>query len=554
MSPLKPLNLFSNAVRAKEIVTTLARYGFEDLLHQVGVPTRWLARIVPETRKGLNTWQRTRAACEDLGPTFVKLGQILSTRVDVLPKPLLTELKMLRKEVRPVPFDVISAVLEEELGGSVHEFFDEFDENPVACGSLGQVYKAILTGEKDPVAVKIQRPGIKKDVLSDLEIAGWLAKQAHQRVEILKAFDLPSLAEEARRSLLRELDFRSEARNASLFNDLNPYAESVFAPKVHDSLSTEKLLITEWVDGKSPDDSELSQEEGKRIALNGGLSVFHQILLTGFFHADPHGGNVAITADGRLCLLDWGLAGHLTRKMRYNLADLLMAVVDHDPEKIVRVALGIAPAAALVQTGRLERDTSFLLGKYGRFTDGGQDMGKLMMELIYLFGSNGVPISRDYNLLAKAILAIEETGKSLDPDFNIGLAAKPILQQLAEERWNPLTLFKQAGWFFLTGLSKIQELPDSAARLLRRIESENLSINLLHKGLPEFEEAISSGVNRLTLAIIIGALIIGSSLIVTTGVAPYLWGYPVLGLAGYLISALLGFWIVLDILRHGKHR
>lgn len=552
---MKPLNLFSNAVRAKEIVTTLARYGFEDLLQQVGAPTRWLGRIVREDRKGLNTWQRTRAACEDLGPTFVKLGQILSTRVDVLPKPLLAELKGLRKEVRPEPFDVISAVLEEELGGAVNDFFEEFNETPIACGSLGQVYKARLTGEKDPVAVKIQRPGIKKDVLSDLEIAGWLAKQAHQRVEILKAFDLPALAEEARRSLLRELDFRNEARNASLFNDLNPYAESVFAPKVRESFSTEKLLISEWVEGQTPDEAELSEEESKRIALCGGLSVFHQILLTGFFHADPHGGNVAITPDGRLCLLDWGLAGHLTRKMRYNLADLLMAVVEHDPEKIVRIALGIAPAAALVQTSRLERDTSFLLGKYSRFTDGGgQDMGKLMMELIYLFGCNNVPISRDYNLLAKAILAIEETGKSLDPEFDIGQVAKPILQKLAEERWNPLTLFKQAGWFFLTGLSKVQELPDSAARLLRRIESENLSINLHHKELPELQETFSSGVNRLTLAIIIGALIIGSSLIVTTGVPPYLWGYPVIGLAGYLISALLGFWIVLDILRHGRHR
>jgi ubiquinone biosynthesis protein len=524
---LKTLNLFSNAVRAKEIVTTLARYGFADLLQQLETPPAWLARIVPAESE-LDTWQRARAVCEELGPTFVKFGQLLSTRADVLPDPLVHELKHLRKKVRTAPFEPMRKVLEEELGQTLESAFSEFQKEPVAAGSLGQVYRAHLRSDGRPVAVKIQRPEIREDINADLEIAGWLARQIHNRVDKFKPFDLPSLVEETGRNMMSELDFTNEARHAGVFNADNPYPDEVFAPNAVGELTTPRVLVTDWIDGVSPDELQAGEEDRRQLAFHGGRSVFHQIFIAGFFHADPHGGNISITPDHRICFLDWGLAGHLTKRMRHNLADLNRL--------------------------QLERQVSLLLGRFRRGGPGDRQIGRLVLELIYLFASNGIAIARDYTLLAKAVLAIEEAGRSLDPEFDIAQIAKPFLEQLSWERWNPLTLAKQTGWFFLSALSRLQELPDNLQRLLQRIEEEGISLNLKHEGLLGLEETLSSAANRLTLAVIIGALIIGSSLIITTGVRPYLWGLPVIGLVGYLLSALMGLWIILDILRHGHHR
>jgi ubiquinone biosynthesis protein len=550
---LKPLNLFSNAVRAKEVVTTLARFGFADLLQQLETPPAWLARIVPAESE-LNTWQRARAVCEELGPTFVKFGQLLSTRADVLPNPLISELKNLRKRVRAEAFETMLEVIEEGLESSLDDTFSTFDRDPVAAGSLGQVYRARLRSNGREVAVKIQRPEIRRDINADLEIAGWLAKQAHQRIDRLKPFDLPSLVEEAGRNLIRELDFKNEARNATIFNANNPYPETVFAPGVLNEYTTPRVIVTDWVDGVSPDELVADGEERRIIAFHGGRSVFHQILIAGFFHADPHGGNISITSDRRICFLDWGLAGHLTRRMRYNLADLLVAIVAHDSEHIVRVAMRMAPTRGRFNQNQLEREVSFVLGRYQQAADGNPEIGRLVLELIYLFGSNGIAIARDYTLLAKAVLAIEEAGRELDPEFDIAQIAKPFLERITWERWNPLKVAKQTGWALLSGISRLQEWPDNLQRLFRRIEEEDFSLNLKHEGLLGLEETLSSAANRLTLAIVIGSLIIGSSLIITTGVRPYLWGFPLIGLVGYLMSALLGLWVIADILHHGRHR
>ncbi len=523
------------------------RYGFEDILQQLETPPGWLTRLVAHKTEGLTTWQRIRRACEELGPTFVKIGQVLSTRPDVLPESLIEELRLLRDRVHAEPFEKIKPVLVEGLEGELEDYFTEWNSTPVASGSIAQIYVARLRTDQSQVAVKIQRPGIYNAILSDLDILAWLAQQVHLYVDALRPFDLPNVVEELRSGLLRELDFRNEAHNARLFNTVNPYPTKVFAPKVNESLSSRKVLVTEWVEGVSPTQGGLTEPERKLLAYNGGNSVFHQIIIAGFFHADPHSGNLLITPDLRIGFIDWGLVGYLTRQRRYFLADLFAAIVARDPEEVVAVATQLTTSHRRLDTVTLEKEVTRILHQHSHLQTGEAAIGRLIFDLLYLFGSNGIHVARDYTLLAKAVISIEETGKMLDPSFEIPTIARPFIEDLSWQRWNPWTRARQTYGKLMASLSRLQQLPEDVQRLLRRIESEDIGVHLYHKGLREFEDTLHSVTNRLVLAIIIAALLIGSSLVVTTEIRTF-------GLVGYLISGLLGLWIIIDIIRHGRHK
>ena len=544
---MRPLHLLSNAVRAKTIVSVLVRYGFEDILEQLETPPGWLARLVSQKTEGLSTWQRIRRACEELGPTFVKIGQVLSTRPDVLPESLIEELRLLRDRVQAEPFEKIRPVLVEGLEGEPEELFTEWQPTPVASGSIAQIYRARLKSDGSQVGIKIQRPDIYNAILSDLDILAWLAQQVHLYVEALRPFDLPSVVHEIRTGLLRELDFRNEAHNAKLFNTINPYPTKVFAPRINDALSSRKVLVTEWVEGVSPTQGGFTQPERTLLAHNGGNSVFHQIIIAGFFHADPHSGNLLITPDLRIGFIDWGLVGYLTRQRRYFLADLFAAIVARDPEQVVNVATQLTTSYRRLDTVTLEKEVTRILHQHSDLQAGQAAIGRLIFDLLYLFGSNGIHVARDYTLLAKAVISIEETGKMLDPSFEIPTIARPYIEELSWQRWNPWTRARQTYGKLVASLSRLQQLPEDVQRLLRRVENEDIGINLYHKGLQEFQDTLHSITNRLVLAIIIAALLIGSSLVVTTEIRTF-------GLIGYCISGLLGLWIIVDIIRHGRHK
>lgn len=551
---LNPLDLYHNAVRAKEIATVLARYGFSDLLQHLDKQPGLLQKIAPKPKEALTTSERLRLACEDLGPTFVKFGQILSTRPDIIPQPLVLELRKLQDEVRPHPFEEIRQVAREELRGELEEFFANFEQKPVAAASLAQVYFARLRTTGEEVAVKIQRPNIRKTIEADLDILGWFARQLHQRVEGLQPYDLPVILKEVETAIFQELDFRHEGRNIRFFNAENPYPDKVFAPRVHSELTTQRVLVMEKVAGRRIDQAGLTPEEGRRIARDGARSLLHQILISGFFHADPHAGNLAVTRDGRLCFFDWGMAGQLTRRMRYNLADLFVAAVDHDAERIVRLALLLSYSSRKIDLKKLEKEVVITLREHLNLETGHAEVGPLVLRLFYIFGSNGIDVMQDYSLMAKAVLSIEETAEQLDPEFDIRKAAMPTLKELDRERRNPAVILKDASMAVSSALQLIKELPAEGARILRRVENDDLTLNFQHKGLEEVTDSLGTASSRITLGVIIGSLLIGSSLIITTGIRPHLFGYPAIGIIGYLLSAVLSFWIAIDIIRHGRHR
>jgi ubiquinone biosynthesis protein len=296
----------------------------------------------------------------------------------------------------------------------------------------------------------------------------------------------------------------------------------------------------------------LPLEERRRLAAHGASSLVYQVLVAGFFHADPHAGNVFVGADGRLIFIDWGLVGHLTRRLRYALADFWLASIDQDAERVVRIAADLAPTEARPDLREMEKEVTLALREELNFTVGRQHLGRAMLKLLFIFGQHGIPLSRDYSLMAKAVLSIEEVGRMLDPEFDLRAEAKPVLQEVYGERTSLKTILKSSGEFLRSTIGAFQDLPSELRRLVRRLEQDNLTINFQHRGLDQLEHALKVAANRIALGVVVGSLLIGSSLIVTTGLGPRLFGYPALGFIGYLISALFALYMMWDIVRQGR--
>jgi ubiquinone biosynthesis protein len=563
---LKPLSLATGAYRIsrqaahfrrrlarfREIVGIIGGYGFDDLLAKLRLPASWAGRQPMAHREAHTTWQRVRCACEDLGPIFVKFGQLLTARPDILPPDLIEELKQLRDQVKPAPFADIKPLLEEELGGKIEEHFDEFNQEAVAAGSIAQIYRARLRAEGTWVAIKVQRPDIRPIVETDLEFIAWFARALHDSFEEYRVYDLPAVMEETRAGLMREMDFTNEATNSEIFNTLNPFPAQIFAPRIYRQFTTSRLLVTEWITGWPPEKAPLSDEARRRLAIAGGNSVFHQIVISGFFHADPHGGNVLITPDHRICLLDWGLVGQLAKSMRYFLADLLSALAQEDAAKIVAVVTRLSRSNRFIDAIEMEKQVMLILRKYHQIALTGEKIGELILEMVYVFASGGIHLVKDFSLLARAVVAIESTARALDPQFNLARAARPFLEQLARERWSPGSILKNTYDSTALVLETLQELPGDFQRVLRRFESEDISVRLMLQGMDRLDELLGSVANRIVVALIVGAIVIGSSLLLAF-TDKKLLGVP-LGTVGYLLSTLFGLWLVFDILRRGHHR
>ena len=546
---MRPIGFLNNAVRTKQIFTVLARHGFANLLSRVDPNERWWSRLIPQPREQRNLWERIRMALEELGPTFIKMGQLMSMRPDILPHGLILELRKLQQSVTPIPFEEIRLVMEEELGRELDRIFSSFDNKPVASASLAQVYHAVLHDGRE-VAVKIQRPNLTRPVHVDLDLLAWFAEKLHQSVEGLRPYDLPAMVAEVREGMLRELDYRHEARNQRYFNVLNPHPEKVFAPCVIDELSGPRVLVMEWISGTAMSDLRFDQEEGRRLARAGAESLLDQILIRGFFHADPHGGNIFVVPDGRICLLDWGMAGNLTRRMRYGLADLVDAAFRQDVEQVVSIASTLASAVGPSDVRGVERDVMLVLRDNFNSELGRMDLGQVLLKLLFVFGQNGIRLTRDYSLMAKAVLSIEELARSLDPEFDFRAQGKPVIRRLMRERKNPRLALVEGRSLFRSLVSGVLEIP----AMVRRVQQGDLQIKFRHEGLEDLDNAVDRASNRITLGLIIAALIGSSSLIITTQIRPYIFGYPALGIIGYLLSAIMGLGIAWNIIRRGGHR
>lgn len=545
------LKTFTNLARLKDMVMIMARFGFGDLIQRLDLPVKPLVHtITPKVDTDLDVYQRIRLAFEELGPTFVKLGQILSMRPDVLPLPLIRELSKLQDAVGSIPFEEVKQVLEKEFNAPLEDLFRSFDPKPVAAASLSQVHKAVHPEKNQVLAVKVRRPGIVKTVETDLNILEILADKIHHNMESLQMYDLPGIVAANRRTLLKEIDFSREARYIQIAKSKIEKESDIVIPEVFTEFSTPRVLVTAFIKGKKiTSDMDLPAAERKVLAASGMQSAILQILEHGFYHADPHPGNMVITRDNRMCLMDWGMVGRLTPDERNDLLFLIRAAVDKDSRKLAQLVSSIATAHKNVNTGHLEKDLIEIMDVYLSLPLKEIQVGTLLEDLVEVLKAHTLRLPPDMSIVIKALITVEGTARILYPDLDVISEATPHVRRLVSRQyskgyiWQRLRNNLSAVW----GLQ--QHLPRTLSTILRKIESDDITIGFDHKNLSPMQKALESSFNRLTLGIVLGAMIIGSSMIITTGVGPLLFGYPALGMTGYLISAVLGLWLIITIIR-----
>lgn len=547
--------------RYRTILGVLIKYGFGHFVEQlnIGYYLELGKRIISMGKadkaiERLTQPQRMRMAMEELGPTFIKLGQLLSTRADVLPAAYITEFRKLQDKIPAVPTSEIKKHLQEQLGAPVDEVFAEFRGVPIATASIAQVHLGRLhSGEQ--VALKIRRPGIVQTIETDIDILAGLAYLIEQHIEGAEVYNPRGLVEEFRRTITRELNFNLEGRTVERFAKNFADDETVYIPKVFWQFSTETILILEYIPGIKISEFEELARQGydlKEIARRGADNFLKQVLEHGLFHGDPHPGNLFILPDHVICMLDYGMVGRLGQDLKDQLINLLQALLDKDVDSIISQLLYSGELTDESNLKSLRRDLDEFIDDYYDILLHDIKAGKLLADFLEILVHHHIHLSPDLMLLAKALITMEGIGRELDPEFNMIAHLRPFVEAIVRERLSPGHISRDFVKVASAYGSLARNLPRDIKEFLNRLNRNQFKIDLEHRGLDRLVTDLDRSSNRLSFSLIIGSLIVGSSLIIQTDKGPMLFGLPVLGLLGYLIAGLLGLWLAIGILRSGR--
>jgi ubiquinone biosynthesis protein len=551
---------YRHLARYRQILMVFFKYGFGDLIELLKIE-QYIEiglQLISKNRRSrlekLSRAERVRMACEELGPTYIKMGQILSTRPDLVPVDFIKELSKLQDNVPAGPFSEVSKIIESELGAPPDEIFDFFEKTPLASASIGQVYRATLK-DGEAVAVKVQRPGIKKVIEVDLEIMLHLATLMEHHIEEMSLHQPVKIVEEFARTLEREIDYTIEATNmeriaSNFLNDL-----TIYVPKVFRDTTTESILTTEFVDGIKVSEIHRLEEAGldrRLITSRGADIVLKQIIKHGFFHADPHPGNIFVLPDNVICLLDFGMTGSIDRRTREDFIDLAESVVKRNESRATQVLLRLTYRDEDPDIRLLEKDVADFMGRHLYKPLKDIKIGKLMNNLLELAFQHRLRIPPDIFLMLKAFGAIEGVGLMLDPDFDMIKQAAPFIKEVKLDRMSPQRI---AGDVFRLGMELFQfveNFPKDILSITRLIKQQKFSLNLEYKGLDKMLSTYDQISNRISFSIIIAALIIGSAIVIMSKVPPLFYDISLIGIVGFLAAAIMGIWLLVAILRKGR--
>ena len=546
--------------RYRQILSILFKYGFGDWLDHPNIGQilerglKMISRSHRERMARLNRSERIRMAVEELGPTFIKLAQILSTRPDLIPLEFVQELEKLQDQVPPFPFAEVREIVEAELKARLEDKFQRFEETPLAAASIGQVHRAQLRGGQE-VVVKVQRPGIRKVIEVDLEILYHLSTLIEKYIEEAE-FQRPTrIVEEFARTLGKEIDYHVEASHAERFARQFQGNPVIHVPRVYREYSTGRILTLEYVQGVKVSDVETLDREGldrKAIASRGADLILEQVFQHGFFHADPHPGNVFILPENIICYLDYGMMGSVDRQAREDFADILYGIVRRDEGKIVKALLRIVEWDVEPDRRALERDVSDFMGRFLHQVLKELRISALLKQLLELITRHRLRVPPDIFLMMKAMATVEGIGVLLDPDFDLTQKAAPFVERVKLGRLKPQRVL---GELFESGEDLIQllkEIPGDLAEILRQLKRGKVKISIEHRELETFSYKVDRASNRIAFSLLTSSLIIGSSLILRANIGPSLWGIPLLGLLGFTIAGFLAVGLLISILRSGR--
>ena len=546
--------------RYHRILRVLFKYGFNDLVDRLHIDQylesglQMINRKPREQIARLSRPERLRLVFEELGPTFIKLGQLLSTRPDLIPAEYLDELARLQDEVPPFSLAEVHAIFREELGRSPDEVFHYFDADPLAAASIGQVHRARLDSGAE-VVVKVQRPDIENVIAVDLEILAHLAGLMEQYLEEVQGHRPTAIVQEFARSLSREIDFAIELANVQRFARQFKNNAAIHVPLVYPELSTPRVLVMEYVLGIKASMAGQLREQGydlPLIAERGATLVMEQIFVHGFFHADPHPGNLFILPDNVVCFIDFGQMGRLSRKDREDFTDLVLDLVAGDERTVVEGVLKVTVQLGEVDRESLARDLGGLVDLYLYRPLGELEAGRILQDLLDLVTRHKLTFKPAFYQMMKALSTVEGVGLMLDPKLELIRLARPFMRRIRLERMRPARLAEEIARTGSGYLQLLRELPEELRAILRQLRGGRMRIEFEHHGLQALGAALDRVSNRIAFAIVLAALIVGSSLIVLSDIPPHWHDIPVIGLLGFLVAGIMGFWLLLSIIRHGR--
>ena len=561
---LKLRSTYKNVNRAKEIINVFLKYGFGRIIDQIHfqrfIPLRTRIKTFGQwpALKGPTVPERLRMAFSELGPTFIKLGQLLSARPDLITKPFADEFKKLQDEVPPFPARDAKKIIEEEIRRPIEKIFLGFDDLPLAAASIAQVHDAtLLDGNK--VIIKVQRPHIHEQIDSDVSILSTIANLLDRYVAESRFFNPRGIVEEFSRTIKKELNFAEEARNCERFRKNFEDSSDIYIPKVYGEFVTEKILVMEKIIGIRIDDTAGIEAMGldrSQLAKKGVDAYFKQILEDGFFHADPHPGNIFVMSGGKIGLMDFGIVGRVSPELREIIANTLLALINKDFDKLVDqyIELGYVPEELDLGDFRKEfkADISdFLEPLYG-LTLKELNFAEYVDTLTHLSLKHHMKIPSDLLLINKAMLIVENICRELDPDFDFISAAEPYAAKLVRQRISP-------SWIYEKAQKNIEEVADFASvfpkqlrQIIRKVLRDDIHMKLTHVGLDRLIRDMDRSSNRIAFSLVVSAIILSSAIMHATGVGPKLLGMSVLANISFIVAFFLGIWLLISIIRSGR--
>ncbi len=546
--------------RYQEIIRIFIKYGFWDVISKIkiGLIPDIAKKIIPQSEEkdisALSTPVRIRMAFEELGATFIKLGQMLSSRPDMIPPEIAQELSGLQDQVAAEDFVKIKETLEAELGGVLDDIFDSFDEKAIAAASIAQVYKAkIKTGQT--VAVKILRSNLKIKISTDIDILKNFAALIEKYIPESRLYNPSGIVKEFEKTLKKEQNLALEGRNIDTFRNYSADDKTIRIPKVYWDYTREKILVTEFINGVKITDfgnMKNSELDRRQIALNCAQSLLKQIFEYGFFHADPHPGNLFVLPGNIIAPVDFGMMGRIDEEMKDDLQNILRGIVEKDVYRITHVLLKIGMIEDRIDTRALHRDLLDYLDRYHSIPLNKLNASTILNEFMEIIQEFQIKLPPDLVMMGRALVMEEAIGEKLDPEFNLFELLVPYAQKTMLESINPLNTYRKTFRTIEQGAALMNDLPEDLKFLMNKLKNDKLKLNLEHLGIEKLSRDIDKSSNRLSFSLIIAALIIGSSLIIREGSGPTIFDYPAFGIIGYSLASILGIWLIISILRSGK--
>jgi ubiquinone biosynthesis protein len=550
-----PLGVASSDVskhlaRHRQIASVLADEGLHTVIDAAG-----LSRFAPKRRRAasradadvLTREQHVRRALERLGPTFIKVGQAISTRTDVIPPELSRELRKLQDEVPAEPFETVKGVIEADLDLPLEEAFATFEREPAAAASLGQVHWATLHDGTE-VAVKVQRPGARRQVEIDIDIALTQARWVAQQTDLFGTTDIVAIAEEFLDAVRQELDYTKEASNADRLWRAFRDDETVAFPCVYWQRSSGRVLTLERLNGITMNRIDMLDEAGldrSELATRGINCYLKQIFEFGFFHADPHPGNYLALPDGRVGFTDFGRVGSISDASRERFVDLIWGAVNHDPRMATDTLIALSDNPDIDEP-ELFKEVSRLIGKYHGLELGKINFGELMRETLGLIRNHHLGVPNDFALVIGTLGILEGVGTTLDPTFDFATAAKPYANKVVQERMRPDVVAGKALSALRNTMRVAEMLPEATEQLMRRVSKGEVKISVRPTGIEQLMADLKELVNRLAFAMVVAALVIGFSTLLSVTGAPG-W-VRIVGEVGIVLSFIVTVWFFISII------